>query len=273
MIMVGMSAAFAALFGTPLTATVFSMEVVSVGIMQYAALVPCAFAALTARDIAAWIGCAGEQFEIPTHIAFDFMAATKIIFLGLACALVSILFCWILHKVEHLFHDYFKNPIVRVLVGSAVVIGMTILLGSRDYLGTGMHVIEEAVEGHVVPYAFIVKMIFTAVTLGCGFKGGEIVPSLFVGATFGCVYGQVVGLNPSLCAACAMVATFCGMTNCPISSLFLSFEMFGFENMPFFLFAIGVGYLQSGYFGLYNSQKIVYSKEKLQYINVKTNEK
>ncbi|MDO4467075.1 MAG: chloride channel protein [Bacillota bacterium] len=271
MIMVGMGAAFSALFGTPLTATVFAMEVVNVGIMHYAALVPCAFAAVIARDVSAWIGCTGESFEIPTHIAFDVGAATKIIILGFCCALISMLFCWILHTAEHIFHGKFKNPFVRVLVGSAIIIGLTLLVGSRAYLGTGMHVIEEAVEGHAVPYAFLLKMIFTAVTLACGFKGGEIVPSLFVGATFGCVYGQIVGLDPSLCAACAMVATFCGMTNCPISSLFLSFEMFGFENMPFFLFAIGIGYLESGYLGLYNSQSIMFSKEKLEYINVKTN--
>lgn len=273
MIMVGMSAAFSALFGTPLTATIFSMEVVSVGIMQYAALVPCAFASLAARDVAEWVGCMGEHFEIPTHLTFDFMAATKVILLGFCCAMVSMFFCWLLHETEHFFKHTFKNAEIRIVAGAMMIIGLTLLIGNRDYLGTGMHIIEEAVEGHFVPYAFLLKMIFTAITLGCGFKGGEIVPSLFVGATFGGLLGSIVGINPGLAAACGMVATFCGMTNCPVSSLFLSFELFGFENMPFFLLAIGIGYLQSGYFGLYNSQKIMYSKRKLKFINRQTNDK
>ena len=271
LIMIGMSACFSALFGTPLTATIFAMEVVSVGIMQYAALVPCAFAALAARDVAKWMGCHGETFLIPTKIDFNFMNATKIILLAIGCALVSILFCFILHEAEHQFKKI-KDARIRIIVGSCLIILLTLVLGTTDYLSTGMHVIERAINGYVSPFAFLLKMIFTAITLSCGFKGGEIVPTLFVGATFGCMFGYLTGMSPGLCAACAMVATFCGMTNCPISSLFLSFELFGFECMPFFLFSIGVAYLESGYFGLYNSQKILYSKTKLQYINKRTNE-
>lgn len=271
MIMVGMSAAFSALFGTPLTATIFSMEVVSVGIMQYAALVPCSFAALAAKEVAQWIGCSGETFQIPTHVDFNFINATKIIFLGFLCAFISIVFCYILHSSEHIFKKI-KDQRIRVIVGSVLFILLTLLIGTNDYMGTGMNIVEKAIEGEVVPYAFLLKMIFTAITLSCGFKGGEIVPTLFVGATFGCLYGQLVGLSPGLCAACGMVATFCGMTNCPMSSLFLSFELFGFECMPFFLFSIGVGYLESGYFGLYSGQKLLYSKTKLQFINKHANE-
>ena len=272
MIMVGMSAAFSALFGTPLTATVFSMEVISVGIMQYAALVPCAFAAFAARDIAQLVGCYGEHFEIMGSVDFTVLAATQIIFLAVCCAFVSIFFCFVLHKTEHIFHNYIKNPYLRIVVGSLCVIGLTLLLHTTDYLSTGMSVIERAIEGEASPYAFLLKMIFTTITLGCGFKGGEIVPTLFIGSTFGCLFGYCVGLSPSLCAACGMVATFCGMTNCPLSSLFLAFELFGFEYMPFFLFCIAIAYMESGYFGLYSSQKIMYSKTRLQFIDRHTND-
>ena len=109
-------------------------------------------------------------------------------------------------------------------------------------------------------------------TLGCGFRGGEIVPTLFVGATFGCLFGQVTGLSPSMAAACGMVAVFCGVTNCPISSMLLSFELFGFGFMPYVLLVVGISYLESGYYGLYHSQKILYSKTKLQFINTHTKE-
>lgn len=267
MIMAGMSAAFSALFGTPLTAIVFAMEVISVGIMQYAALVPCAFAAMAAHKAAELVGAEGEHFVIPTNVEFDFRNATLIIVLGFLCAFVSIVFCKVLHSTEHVMKKYIPNPWIKVLVGSGVLIALTLLINSTDYLGAGMNIIEESMEGEAVPAAFLLKMIFTAITLSCGLKGGEIVPTLFVGATFGCTFGNLVGLSPSLCAACGMAAMFAGVTNCPISSLILSFELFGFENMPFFLFAIAVSYMESGYHGLYHSQKLLYSKTKLQFIN------
>ena len=111
------------------------------------------------------------------------------------------------------------------------------------------------------------KMLFTAVTLGAGFKGGEIVPSFFVGATFGCLAGQLLGISPSPCAAVGMVAVFCGVTNSPITSLLIAFELFGFEGAQYFLLAVAVSYMLSGYYGLYQSQKIVYSKYKTEYLD------
>lgn len=272
MIMCGMSAAFSALFGTPLTATIFSMEVVSVGIMQYAALVPCSIAALTAKEMAILVGAEGEQFTIPSNIPLDVRNITLVIILALLCAAVSILFCSILHRTERLYQQHVPNEWIRVVSGALLIILLTKLLHTTDYLGAGMNIIANAIAGEVVPTAFLLKIIFTAITLGCGFKGGEIVPTLFVGATFGCIFGQLTGFSPSLAAACGMVSIFCGVTNCPISSLFLSFELFGFDCMPFFLLAIGIGYLESGYFGLYHSQKILYSKTKLQFINTRTKE-
>ena len=133
-----------------------------------------------------------------------------------------------------------------------------------------MPVIELAMEGKVIAAAFLLKMVFTGISLGSGFRGGEIVPSLFVGATFGCLFGQITGLSPSLAAACGMASVFCGVTNCPISSLLLSFELFGFNGMPFFLLSVCISYLESGYYGLYHSQKIFYSKTNLQVLDRNT---
>lgn len=268
MIMMGMSAAFSALFGTPLTATIFAMEVISVGIMYYAALVPCAFAAMSAQLFAGLVGAEGEHFILPGGIEFSLLNATFIIILAVLCGLLSMTFCKTIHLAEKYAKVWIKNPYLRVLAGSAIIILLTLALQSRDYLGAGMNIVEKAIEGETVPYAFIMKLIFTAVTLSCGFKGGEIVPTLFVGATFGCLFGNVIGFSPELCAACGMAAMFVGVTNTPLSTLFLCFELFGFEYMPFFLFSIAVGYLSSGYQGLYHSQKIMYSKRRLKFINI-----
>ena len=272
MIMCGMSAGFSALFGTPLTATIFAMEVISVGIMQYAALVPCAIASLIAHEVALMVGAEGEHFIIENIPVFDLKNAILTILLAFACAAVSILFCTILHHAEHWYKDLIPNEWVRIVAGALLVIVMAKLLNTTDYLGAGMNIVERAIGGETEAAAFLLKIIFTAVTLGCGFRGGEIVPTLFVGATFGCLFGQVTGLSPSMAAACGMAAVFCGVTNCPISSMLLSFELFGFDFMPFILLVVGISYLESGYIGLYHSQKILYSKTKLQFINTHTKE-
>lgn len=267
MIMCGMSAAFAALFGTPMAAAIFSMEVISVGIMQYSALVPCVIASLSAFSVAQAFGVGQELFLIEWVPNFTIFSATKITILAVLCAVLSIAFCIMLHQTEHLYKKLFKNPYLRIVIGGGLIIGLTLLVGDQTYNGTGMHVIEEAMEGHVVPYAFLLKMLFTALTIGAGYKGGEIVPSFFIGATFGCFFGNILGFAPDLCAAVGMTSLFCGVTNCPITSLLISFELFGYEGMPYYLLAVAFSYMLSGYYGLYSSQRIMYSKYRTKYIN------
>ena len=273
MIMCGMSAAFSALFGTPMAAAIFSMEVISVGIMQYSALVPCVVASLSAFSVAHAFGVGQELFIVEHVPNFTIFSAGKITVLAILCALISIFFCVIMHQTEHLYKKFFKNPYLRIFMGGCFIIVLTLLVGNQTYNGSGMDVIEQCVEGNVAPEAFLLKIIFTALTLGAGYKGGEIVPSLFIGASFGCLFGNVIGFSPALCAAVGMTSIFCGVTNCPISALLISFELFGYEGMPYFLLAIAFSYMLSGYYGLYSSQRIMYSKYRTKYINRKANEK
>lgn len=270
MIMCGMSAAFSALFGTPMAAAIFSMEVVSVGIMHYSALVPCVISSLIAHGIATSAGAGAETFIIEEIPLFNVETAIRISILAILCALVSIAFCVMLHKSEHLYKKFLKNAFIRVFVGGCFVIILTVFVGDQSYNGTGINIIERCFDGTVRPEAFFMKMLFTALTLGAGFKGGEIVPSFFTGAAFGCLFGNLTGFSPTLCSAIGMTAVFCGVTNCPITSLLISFELFGYEGMPYFLLAVAFSYMLSGYFGLYHSQKIMYSKYKTNYINKKT---
>ena len=270
MIMSGMSAAFSALFGTPMAAAIFSMEVVSVGIMHYSALVPCVVSSLVAHGVALFFGVSQEMFPINDVPAFTISSSVKLTILAICCALVSILFCIMLHGCEVLYKKYIKNPYLRAAAGGCIIIILTILVGNQSYNGTGIAIIEKCIDGTVRPEAFFVKMLFTALTLGAGFKGGEIVPSFFIGASFGCLFGNMIGFSPTMCTAVGMTAVFCGVTNCPITSLLISFELFGYDGMPFFLLAIAFSYMLSGYFGLYKSQKIIYSKFKTNYINKQT---
>ena len=266
-IMCGMSAAFSTLFGTPMAAAIFPMEMVSVGVMYYMALVPCVVSSLVAHGIAVLLGVAGETFHVAGIPGLELVPSLKIVLLASICAFLSMAFCVLLHKTEHLYKKCLKNRYLRIFIGGCAVVLLTVLVGNNDYNGAGMHMIEDAIGGEVAPEAFLLKMLFTALTIGAGYKGGEIVPTFFVGATFGCLMGQFIGLSPSFCAAIGMISLFCGVTNCPISTLLISFELFGFEGMPYYLLAVAFSYMLSGYFGLYSSQKIMYSKYKTDFIN------
>ncbi len=269
-IMCGMSAAFSALFGTPMAAAIFAMEVVSVGVMYYAALVPCVFSALIASKFAFTMGISPESFSISDIPELTIENGVKIIIIALLCAAISVLFCMLLHGTGDLYRKYLKNPYIRIILSACMIILLSAILKTNDYLGAGIPMIERAMNGDTVPFSFVLKMIFTALTLEAGFKGGEIVPSFCVGATLGCFVGQVLDISPSLCAAVGMIGLFCGVTNCPVTSLLISFELFGYKGVSYFMIAISVSYLMSGYYGLYNDQTIVYSKYKAKYVNKKT---
>lgn len=268
-VMCGMSAAFSAIFGTPIAASIFSMEVVSVGVMYYAALVPCVFSSLVASKFANHMGIGPNVFKIRQMPLFEVVPSLKVIGLALCCAALSVVFCMALHSLGDFYRNKLKNPYIRIIVSSLVIILLTIVLQTDDYMGAGVPVIQRAIQGNVEPLAFVWKIVFTALTLEAGFKGGEIVPSFFVGATFGCLFGHILGISPSLCAAVGMMSVFCGVTNCPITSMLIAFELFGYHGVPFFLLGISVSYLMSGYYGLYHDQTIVYSKYKTEYINRK----
>lgn len=267
-IMCGMSAAFSALFGTPMAAAVFSMEVVSVGIMHYAALLPCTVAALIARAIAAEVfHILPMSFVIEDIPELTLLSACEISLFAVLCGFVSMLFCILLHQSGHHLQRLFPNPYLRAFAGGCFLLLLTALVGSQTYNGTGTSMIADCIQGDVDSAAFLIKMLFTSLTLACGYKGGEIIPTLFIGASFGSLFGNLLGFSPSLCAAVGMGALFCGVTNCPITSLLICFELFGLKGLPFFLLAVGFSYTVSGYFGLYSSQKIVYSKYKSNYID------
>ncbi len=259
----GMSAAFAALFGTPLTAAVFAMEVVKVGAMYYAAIVPCVLAGLIGAGIAGSLGAAPASFAAAGIPELSLVTVLQVLVLGILCAVVSVLFCVSMHAAGSWYRKLLPDSILRAAVGGALVLALTLLIGSRDYNGAGMAVIDRAMAGEAVPYAFLLKILFTALTLGAGFKGGEIVPAFFVGATFGCTAGGLLGLAPGFGAAVGLAGVFCGVVNCPLATLLLCLELFGGEGMPLFALAAAVSYLLSGYFGLYSGQKFAYSQTEL----------
>ena len=162
------------------------------------------------------------------------------------------------------------NPWVRVFAGGVLVIGFSYLFGVGRYNGAGMSVITAAVEqGQALPWDFLCKIFLTALTLACGFKGGEVVPSFFVGATFGCVVGPLLGLPAGFAAAVGLVSIFCGATNVLIPSILLAFELFSGAGLELIALGCGICFMLSGHHGLYSSQTFVTNKLRSEYMSHK----
>lgn len=267
MTMCGMSAMFAAVFGTPVTAAIFAMEVVSVGIFYYSAIIPCVTSALTASYISSLFGNTHLQVSVNVPKA-DLILYLKIALIGAICAGISVLFCHVIGKTHKLFKKI-KNHALRAAAGGAIVVLLTLIVGDYTYNGTGGEMIVSAFTKSPFFGAFLIKMVFTAITLGSGFKGGEIFPVFFIGSSFGSVFAPLLGLDCSVGAAVGMTAIFCGVTNCPIASMLLSIELFGGEGIGMYALVCAVSYMLSGYGGLYSEQKILYSKKRMKFINKK----
>ena len=259
----GMAAVFAAVFGTPMGAAVFAVEVVSVGYVSLSALYPSFASALVAYLVAVKLGVHPERFNVGVIPEVSAEYLMKVLALAIVVALVSIVFCLAMKHSHEAFEKYIRNPYIRALVGGVAIIVLTLIIGNRDYNGSGMHIIEGVFHGEEVSkWAFLLKIVFTAITIGSGFKGGEIVPTLFIGATLGYTMAGAVGMPVAFCAAIGMVALFASVTNCPIATVFLAVELFGAEGLLYYALSIFVAFVLSGYFSLYTGQKIVFSKIK-----------
>ncbi|MDE5763795.1 MAG: chloride channel protein [Ruminococcus sp.] len=269
MTMCCMSAMFSAVFGTPVTAAIFSMEVISVGIFYYSAIVPCVTASLTASFISSLFGNSHIQVSVNMP-SMNPALYLKTAFLGILCAVLSIIFCEAMGITVKIFKKI-HNHALRGAVGGTAVVILTLIVGNYEYNGTGGSMIVSAFSESPFAGAFIIKIIFTVITLGSGFKGGEIFPVFFIGSSFGSAIAPIMGIDCSVGAAIGMTALFCGVTNCPVASILLSIELFGSEGIGIYVLACAVSYMLSGYRGLYSEQKIIYSKFKTRYINRLTN--
>ena len=269
----GMAAFFSALFGTPLTAALFAMMVEDVGLTFTSAFVPAFTSALIAYGCSLAFGIAPTHFAI-TAPELTVWSAFLVILLGFACAAVSRLFCGLLHFMEHKVPQLLPNPWLRIFVGGVAVIAFSYLFGVGRYNGAGMGVITAAVEqGEALPWDFLCKIFLTALTLSCGFKGGEVVPSFFVGATFGCVFGPLLGLPAGFAAAVGLVSIFCGATNTLIPSILMGFELFSGAGLELIALGCGICYMLSGHHGLYSSQTFVTNKLRSEYMSHKLRHK
>ena len=263
MVMSGMAAVFAGLFGTPLTAMLFCMEFLSVGTVFSPALLPCFLGSYVASRVSQCFGVHAEGVLLENTLGIDILTLCKVAVLAVAVSVLGIAMCALFHKAEHFAHHHIPNSFVRIALGGGVVLVLTLIVGDHRFNGAGMDMALKAVEGETDWYSFLLKMLFTAVTLAAGFKGGEIVPTFCIGATFGCLLGGFLGLDAGVCGALGLIALFCCATNSPIASIVLSIEMFGSANLYLFALVCVICFVLSGNCGLYASQIIQFDKADL----------
>lgn len=266
----GMAGAFSAIFTTPVTAAVFAIEVVTVGHMRYFQLMPSIISSITAYGITRLMGNERLYYGSVAFPEAEALSLLKVFVIAIAVSLMSSLFCVALHKTEKFMTGKIPNAYLRAFAGGLSVVLLTLLLGTRMFNGAGMDTISVMLSGDKAKTAavlsgffalsFLIKTVMTALTVGSGFKGGEIVPAFFVGTTLGALLGLITGIDPSASAALGMVGMFSGITNCPMASIILGCELFSSDGMIFYTLTVAVGFIMSGRFGLYESQRLVYQK-------------
>ncbi len=282
LIMAGMSACFQALFNTPLTASIFSIELITVGVLYYSALLPCIIASFSSyilckiltehvfTSLVKYLKYSEEVFHLADLPSFVSINALWAILIPLSIAILSILFILMLKYSEFFVETFIKNPYVRIVFFSLVIVLLLMMFDNNcnTYSGAGANLIEESLENtnQIHYYTFILKIMFTVIAVAIGFKGGEIVPALAIAATFGVVIHKITHINLDLCVSISVVSMFCCITNCPIASILIGLELFSVSQdnlvnaIAFFSIASAISYVSSGYFGLYKSQTFRNSK-------------
>ncbi|MCK0472809.1 voltage-gated chloride channel family protein [Halalkalibacter sp. APA_J-10(15)] len=265
LLMSGISAGFGTAFGTPITGAIFGMEMVTLGKMKYEALVPCLVSSFVGHYTAEKVwGTQHETFIIQSVPELSLMSFAKVILLAILFSLVSVLYSQLRHGIQKVSEIYTKkNHALRAFIGGMIIVALTFIVGSYDYNGRSLDMLEESFKQDVPPYAFLTKLVFTAVTLGTGFVGGEAIPLFFIGATLGNTLYHLIDFPMSFLAALGMIATFCRGTNTPIAAFLLGIEMFDGQGIEFFFVACLTSYLFSGHHGLWPSQMIYEPKSRL----------
>jgi len=256
----GISSGFGSIFGTPLTGTIFGLEVLAIGSMKYDSLIPCFTASFVGSLVTSELGIHHNHTALHNVPTLSPIVILKVILASILFGLASILFAEMTHKFKKLFSKHLKNPMLKSFVGGLVIIILVYTVGSREYLGLSLPLITNSFEKAASPYTFLLKTIFTSLTLSFGFQGGEVTPLFVIGSTLGSALSPLLNLPIAFLAAMGYISVFCGATNTPIACFILSIELFGSEAMPYMLMACIVSYLFSGHSTIYTSQKVAVRK-------------
>ncbi|WP_406611308.1 voltage-gated chloride channel family protein [Agarivorans sp. JK6] len=273
----GVAAGFSALFSTPLAATIFAIEVLAVGRIRFDSVIPALFAAILADLVCSAWGTPHTQYKIDflehvmlfEHVVHvDLIMLGKVLIAAVAFGITGYLFGETVFVLKDIFKLVFKNPYLIAVIGGLIVIGIVSLIGNQDYIGLGVNsyreggvsIISAFNEGGAEWYSWMLKLLLTAITLAAGFKGGEVTPLFFIGATLGNTLAWIMGAPVDLFAAIGFIAVFAAATNTPLACTIMGVELFGSDHLLYFAVACFVAYYFSGHTGIYSAQRVAVPK-------------
>jgi H+/Cl- antiporter ClcA len=277
LLMCGMAAGFSAVFGTPVAGAIFALEVLTIGRIKYDALLPCLFASIIADIACTSCGIHHTAYHIAytdngarlfPHIAFDVLLLIKVAAAGLVFGLISYSFAQVSTIIKSSSTKFIPKKWLIPVVGAVLIVGISYLIGSFDYLGlgvtnpnsNGVSIVSSFTAGGAGYFSWFWKLLLTAITLGMGFKGGEVTPLFFIGATLGNILATITGAPIDLFAGLGFIAVFAGATNTPLACTLMGIELFGSENIIYYAVACFIAYYFSGHTGIYSSQRLNVAK-------------
>ncbi len=258
LLMAGLSGGFGSVLGAPIAGAVFGMEVQSVGRIRYEGIVPCLVSSLVAFEIMRALGVAPGQFPALEAVALEPLLALKVALAAGAFGLCGLAFIEFTRAVSRVLgHAAGRRAWLKPALGGLAIIGLALVIGEPGYLGMSEPLLAAAVSGAAVPtLAFLFKLFFTGLTVGAGFRGGEVTPLFIVGATLGAALGPVLGVPAPLLAAVGFVSVFAGASNTPLASALLGVELFGASGLPYLAIGTVVAYVFSGHRSIYTTQRV-----------------
>ena len=257
----GVAGGFGSIFGTPIAGAIFGMEFITLGSMAYGALVPALAASVVGDMTTRALGIHHTVFPAPMHLALTPLMLFKWLMFAVAMAATSIVFIELTHRLKMAAEKHAVRLPIRMFIGGVLLIGLWKIVGTSDYLGLGVPGIVRAFQDPQLPmYAFAAKLIFTVVTLGAGYPGGEVTPLFFIGASLGNVMARMLGVPIDLCAGIGMAAVFAASANTPLALSIMSMELLGAPMFPHVVIVCVLAYLLSGHRSIYSSQRMVHSK-------------
>ncbi|MBN2263573.1 MAG: voltage-gated chloride channel family protein [Prolixibacteraceae bacterium] len=276
----GVAAGFGAVFGTPVAGAIFALEVLAIGRIKYDALFPAFFASVLANIVCSAYGTKHTHYHIDFHVqaqsVFPYVDLKLLAFVTLAgvfFGLAGFMFSEMSNAIKTISNKYIKRKLLIPVLGGALIILLTFVLGTNNYLGlgvstpdgNGVSILNAFKQGGANTFSWLWKLIFTSITLGTGFKGGEVTPLFFIGATLGNTFATLTGSPVALFAALGFLAVFAGATNTPLACTIMGVELFGGEHILYYAMACFVAYYFSGHSGIYNSQRVSVSKANFTY--------
>lgn len=255
----GMAAGFAGLFGTPMAAVFFAMEVLAAGALEYQALLPALTAAFTASATSRFLGLEKFSFALSGGMDWDYIGIGKLVLLGILFGFVGGAFAWLLKKMKQTLAQIWSHPVLRIFLTGLILSVFLLLLHKGRYAGLGTNLIWASLHGDkIYVYDWILKLVFTILTLAAGFQGGEVTPLFAIGSSLGAVVASILGIPVELAAALGYAGVFGSATNTFLAPVFIGTEVFGYEYLPHF-------FLVSGFAYLFNLNKSIYPLQKNRY--------